>query len=106
MSASAERNDLMERWYRVPDVAEILGCSTDTARARMAEMPEVINVGSKKRRQLMVPQHGLDDWLRNHRMDHRTEYRPEPAMKQVRIPKSTSGRMARMDRRTGKLVAV
>lgn len=96
----------MERWYRVPDVAELMGCSYDTARERMAEMPGVINVGSKKRRQLMVPQYGLEDWLRNHRMDNRTERRTEPAVRRVKVPKSTSGRMARMDRRTGKLVAV
>ena len=96
----------MEPWLRVADVAEILGCSKDTARARMKEMPDVINVGTKKRLQLMVPQHGLEDWLRNHRMDKRTEHRAVPAVRRVKVPKSTSGRMARMDRRTGKLVAV
>ena len=36
----------MEPWLRVADVAEILGCSKDTARARMKEMPDVINVGT------------------------------------------------------------
>lgn len=86
-----------EPWLRVSDVAEILGCSYDTARARMAEMPEVINVGSAKRRQLMVPMWGLEDWMRNHRM------RPaEPVMK---IPRCRGGKLARMDRRTGRLVA-
>lgn len=96
----------MERWYRVPDVAELMGCSYDTARMRMSGMPGVINVGSKKRRQLMVPADGLEDWLRNHRMDKRTEHRTVQAVRQVRVPKGRNGRMARMDRRTGKLVAV
>ena len=39
-------------------------------------------------------------------MDKRTEHRAVPAVRRVKVPKSTSGRMARMDRRTGKLVAV
>ena len=91
----------MEQILRVKDVAELMGCSYDTARARMAEMPGVINVGSKKRRQLMVPADGLEDWLRNHRVDHRTE----PERLKV-IPRGKNGRMARMSRRTGKLVAV
>ena len=91
----------MEHILRVKDVAEILGCSCDTARARMAEMPGVINVGSRHRRQLMVPEGGLEDWLRNHRVEKRQEIQQA-----IRIPRCKNGKLARMDRRTGKLVAV
>ena len=92
----------MDIWYRVKDVAQIMGCSEDTARARMKEMNGVINVGSEKRRQLMVPETDLEDWFRNHRVITRVE---------IQIPKkvrliSKDGKMARMDRRTGKLKAV
>lgn len=58
----------MDKWYRVRDVAEVMNCSEDTARARMGEMPGVVNVGSEKRRQLMVPEYGIEDWMRNHRI--------------------------------------
>ena len=87
-----------EQWYTVRDVSIIMRCSYDTARSRMEEMPDCINVGSQKRRQLMVPQINLEDWLRNHRIET-----ARPAME---IPKSKSGKIARMDRRTGKLIAV
>ena len=90
----------MDRWYRVQDVAEVMGCSSDTARARMKEMHDVINVGSEKRQQLMVPESSVEDWLRNHRIT--TQVRivvPEHRM-------NRSGKIARMDRRTGKLKAV
>ena len=90
----------MDKWYRVPDVAELMGCSNDTARARMEEMRDVINVGSEKRRQLMVPESSVEDWLRNHRICTKVEI----IMPKCRMNKS--GKIARMDRRTGKLKAV
>lgn len=90
----------MDRWYRVQDVAEVMGCSSDTARARMKEMHDVINVGSEKRQQLMVPESSVEDWLRNHRICTKVEiFMPKCRM-------SKSGKIARMDRRTGKLKAV
>ena len=90
----------MEKWYRPKEVAEILSCQVDTARAWMAEMPNVINVGSEKRQQLMVPESDIENWLRNHRVTTRVEIRmPEYRM-------NRSGKIARMDRRTGKLKAV
>ena len=90
----------MDKWYRVQDVAEVMGCSSDTARARMKEMHDVINVGSEKRQQLMVPEASLEDWLRNHRVCTKVEI----IMPRCRMSKS--GKIARMDRRTGKLKAV
>ena len=92
----------MEQWYKTADVAGIMGCSYDTARARMQEMPGVINVGSQKRRQLMVPETDLEDWFRNHRVITRVEIQ---LPKKVRLI-SKEGKMARIDRRTGKLKAV
>ena len=90
----------MDRWYKVQDVAEVMGCSSDTARARMKEMHDVINVGSEKRQQLMVPESSVEDWLRNHRICTKVEiFMPKCRM-------SKSGKIARMDRRTGKLKAV
>lgn len=90
----------MDRWYKVQDVAEVMGCSADTARARMKEMRDVINVGSEKRQQLMVPEASLEDWLRNHRVCTKVEI----IMPKCRM--NRSGKIARMDRRTGKLRAV
>ena len=90
----------MERWYKVKDVAELMGCSDDTARARMKEMRGVVNVGSEKRRQLMVPEDSIEDWFRNHRVSTKIE---------IMIPDfriNRSGKLARIDRRTGKLKAV
>lgn len=87
-----------EIWFTVPDVARIMGCSYDTARNRMEEMSNVINVGSAKRRQLMVTESSLQDWFRNHRIAQE-----KPA---VNIIRCSSGKLARMDRRTGKLKAV
>lgn len=85
-----------EQWLKVSDVAAVMGCSYDTARARMAEMPDVVNVGSERRRQLMVPQHGLEDWMRNHRIG--------TVIRAAEVPRCGGNRMARMDRRTGRLV--
>lgn len=89
----------MDNWYSVKKVSELMDCSPDTARARMKEMPGVINVGSAKRRQLMVPEYGLEDWLRNHRI---TTVRIE--MPKMKLRKD--GKIARIDRRTGRLQAV
>lgn len=86
----------MDNWYSVKKVAQLMDCSDDTARNRMKDMPGVINVGSAKRRQLMVPEYGLEDWLRNHRM---TTVRIE--VPQMKLRKD--GKIARIDRRTGKL---
>ena len=63
----------MDKWYRVQDVAEIMCCGSDTARARMKEMPDVINAGSEKRQQLMVPESNIEDWFRNHRVSTRVK---------------------------------
>ena len=89
----------MDNWYSVKKVSELMDCSADTARMRMKEMPGVINVGTAKRRQLMVPEYGLEDWLRNHRM---TTVRIE--VPQMKLRKD--GKIARIDRRTGRLQAV
>ena len=92
----------MESWYSVPKVAEVMGCCYDTARERMKEMADVVNVGSQKRQQLMVPESSVMDWLRNHRMNR-------TARVEVVVPKhrpGPDGKLARMDRRTGKLKVV
>ena len=86
----------MEALLRVKDVAGLMGCSYDTARSRMKDMPGVMNVGSEKRRQLVVPERGMIDWMANHRM----EVRELPV-----YISGSGGRMARIDRRTGKLTA-
>jgi hypothetical protein len=93
----------MERWYSVPKVAEVMGCCYDTARERMKEMDEVVNVGSQKRQQLMVPESSVMDWLRNHRMIKRAEI--TAPKRNIRLV-SNDGKLARMDRRTGKLKAI
>lgn len=85
----------MEQLYSVPAVAGMMGCSYDTARMRMKEMPGVMNVGTERRQQLMVPESGIRDWLQNHRMQERV--RP------MTVTISADGKMARIDRRTGKL---
>ena len=85
----------MEQLYGVPAIAKLMGCSYDTARARMKEMPGVMNVGTARRQQLMVPESGIRDWLTNHRMPER----PRP----LTVTISADGKMARIDRRTGKL---
>lgn len=90
----------MENWLNVKSVMTILNCCEDTARARMEEMRDVVNVGTQKRRQLMVSESALQDWLRNHRISARVE---------IVVPKfgmNKDGKLARMDRRTGKLKAV
>lgn len=89
----------MDKWYNVKSVAELMDCSYDTARARMKHMAGVINVGSAKRQQLMVPEYGLEDWMRSHRI---VTVRIE--MPKMKLRKD--GKIARMDRRTGKLKAV
>lgn len=89
----------MESWYNVPKVAEVMGCSYDTARARMKEMAEVVNVGSQKRQQLMVPESSVKDWLRNHRVVKMEVVSPKHRAR-------PDGKLARMDRRTGKLKAI
>lgn len=85
----------MSTLYSVKAVADLMGCSYDTARMRMQEMPGVMNVGSEKRRQLMVPEDGLRDWLHNHRM--------QTAPRPMKVTISADGKMARIDRRSGKL---
>ena len=98
----------MEAYYRVKEVCGLLGCGPDTARAWMAEMPGVINVGNERRRQLMVPQSGIESWLANRRMQAvRLPAKPVPvkALPQRMLKGKKSGGMARMNRRTGKLEA-
>ena len=89
----------MDKWLKVKDVAKVLGCSIDTARNRMTEMAEVINVGTPQRQQLMVPEYALEDWMRNHRLNH----------VRVIVPTGRSrkdGKIARRDRRTGELKVI
>lgn len=95
----------MEKWCSVKDVAGIMRCSKDTARRRMESMPGVINAGTQGRRQLLVPERNVEDWLRN-RQVHPWPEAPEADARVIRIPRSKSGRMARINRRTGKLEAV
>lgn len=89
----------MERWYSVKEAAEIMRCGPDTARARMEKMPDVVNVGTPGRRQLMVPESSIEDWFRNHRVTQARVIRPA-------VKARKDGKIARMDRRTGKLKAV
>lgn len=87
------------RMLSVKTVAEILDCSPDTAKKRMKDMQDVIDVGTPKRSQLMVPKASLEDWIRNHRI----------ATVRITVPEfklSRDNRLARMDRRTGKLKAI
>lgn len=67
----------------------------------MREMANVVNVGTQKRQQLMVPESSLMDWLRNHRMFSRAEMR---LSRENLVDKN--GKVTRIDRRTGKLKAV
>lgn len=83
----------MERMLSVKAVARILDCSNDTARMRMKGMAGVINVGTERRQQLMVPESGMDDWMRNRRMQEA----------RLTVTAGADGKMARMDRRTGQL---
>ena len=85
----------MSTLYSVPAVAQLMGCSYDTARMRMQQMDGVMNVGSTKRRQLMVTEEALQNWLRNHMMP--------AAPRPLTVTISSDGKMARIDRRTGKL---
>jgi hypothetical protein len=89
----------MEQMLSAKTVAKIMECSMDTARKRMKEMRDVIDVGTPKRSLLMVPQTSLEDWFRNHRI----------ATVRITVPEfklSRDNRLARMDRRTGKLKAI
>lgn len=80
---------------KVKDIALMMGCSYDTARQRMEEMPDCVNVGTEKRRQLLVPLSGLREWLSNHRV--------EAITMPVHLG-CNDGKMARKDRRTGEYV--
>ena len=94
----------MEALYRVKDVAAAMGCSYDTARARMREMPGVMNVGTQRRRQRLVPDSGIMDWLKSHSMAIvQDNWLPVQANRRT-VKISLDGRMARRDRRTGELV--
>ena len=84
----------MENMLSVKTIALMMDCHPDTARERMQEMPGCVNVGSEKRRQLLVPLSGLREWLVNHRVT---------AMTMPVHMGSQDGRMARKDRRTGEI---
>lgn len=58
---------MKERYLSPKDVAERMGISIGAARARMAEMPGCIDVGSGggKYRTLRVPESGLEAWQSN-----------------------------------------
>lgn len=79
----------------VKTVSLMMGCCYDTARERMAEMPGCVNVGTERRRQLLVPLSGLREWLSNHRV--------EAITMPVHLG-CNDGKMARKDRRTGEFV--
>ena len=79
----------------VKTIALMMDCHPDTARERMQEMPGCVNVGSEKRRQLLVPLSGLREWLASHRVQAITM--------PVHLG-SQDGRMARKDRRTGEII--
>lgn len=96
----------MERWYNVKETAEVMRCGVDTARARMEQMPDVVNVGTTGRRILMVPESNLDDWFRNHRMTQVKAITPRARTASRTVKVSSNGKLARIDRRTGKLAAV
>jgi len=96
----------MTTLYSVKAVAEMMGCSNDTARQRMRQMTGVMNVGTERRHQLMVTEESLDTWLRNHRMTRpEAIIVPDPEPRRMRVTISADGKMARIDRRTGKLTA-
>ena len=90
----------MEKWCSVKDVAGIMRCSTDTARRRMEQMPDAVNAGTEGRRQLLVPERNVEDWLRNRQVQTLPEIVRLPA------PRGKDGKMARINRRTRKLEAV
>lgn len=57
---------MKDRYLKPCEVAEILGISVGAARAKMAEMPGCINVGSGgSHRALRVPESGLEAWRDN-----------------------------------------
>ena len=78
----------------VNTVSLMMGCCPDTARERMEEMPGCVNVGSEKRRQLLVPLSGLREWLACHRV---------AALNMPVHMGNQNGRIARKDRRTGEI---
>ena len=96
----------MERWYNVKETAEVMRCGVDTARARMEQMPDVVNVGTSGRRILMVPESNVEDWFRNHRMTQVKAIAQKQRAMSRTVKVSSSGKLARIDRRTGKLAAV
>ena len=54
---------MKDRYLKPKEVAETLGISVQTARARMPEMPGCINIGGGKNNQaLRVPESGLEAW--------------------------------------------
>ena len=93
----------MSTLYSVKAVAELLGCSNDTARARMRQMAGVMNVGTARRHQLMVTEEALDLWLNEHRMARPGAVSVPAERPRTRVTISADGKMARIDRRTGKL---
>lgn len=96
----------MSTLYSVSAVAELMGCSNDTARQRMRQMAGVMNVGTARRHQLMVTEEALDEWLKDHRMMRAESIvvpDPNPRPRPMRVTISADGKMARIDRRTGKL---
>ena len=57
---------MKEKYLTPKDVAEQMGISVGTARARMLEMPGCINIGSGNRNQILrVPESGLEAWQSN-----------------------------------------
>ena len=93
----------MEQMYSVQSVASIMDCEVDTARLRMKEMPNCVNVGTERRRILLVPESDIEDWFRNHRLTPAKQIQPKQKARTTRIKPRADGKIARMDRRTGKL---
>ena len=70
----------MSKYLTANDVAEILGCSKNTAIAHMEKM-NPINLGSDTRRQYRVTQNDLDTYLARLRLGYKQMHAPEPIRK-------------------------
>lgn len=55
----------MERLLKPAEVAEILGVSRDTARAKMSSMPGVVDIGNEYCRELRISESALEAYIAN-----------------------------------------
>ena len=55
----------MERLLKPSEVAEILGVSRDTARAKMSSMPGVVDIGNEYCHELRISESALTAYIAN-----------------------------------------